>query len=106
MEAPPSGSKLSEGGVSYLEGLLPSSTDEMSAQGNSPKTVWIECLVAANIRYRVADMAKMLKVSQTQAQRLVDLTKDGAGMEAIDDAMDLLGLAFVLPTEVRHAELF
>ncbi len=54
-----------------------------------------------NNRYRVADMARMLEVSQTQAQRLVDLTKDGASMEALDDAMDLLGMAFTLTTEKK-----
>ena len=54
-----------------------------------------------NNRYRVADMARMLEVSQTQAQRLVDLTKDGASMEALDDAMDLLGMAFPLTTEKK-----
>lgn len=54
-----------------------------------------------NNRYRVADMARMLKVSQTQAQRLVDLTKDGASMEALDDAFDMLGMAFTLTTEKK-----
>lgn len=54
-----------------------------------------------NNRYRVADIARMLGVSQTQAQRLVDMTKDGASMEALDDAMDLLGMAFNLTTEEK-----
>ena len=69
-----------------------------------------------NNRYRVADMApmpnvsptpqkgeeaRMLNVSQTQAQRLVDLTKDGASMEALDDAFDMLGMAFTLTTEKK-----
>lgn len=52
-----------------------------------------------NNRYGLADLARLLDVKQTQAQRLVDLTKDGASMEVIDDALDALGIAFTLTIE-------
>lgn len=54
-----------------------------------------------NNRYRLADLARLLDVTQTQAQRLVDLSKDGASMEAIDDALDVLGMAFTLTIEKK-----
>lgn len=47
-------------------------------------------------RYRVADLARALGVSQTQAQRYVDVTKDRASVEAIEDAADALGMSFDL----------
>lgn len=45
---------------------------------------------------RVADLAKALGVSAPQAQRYVDLSKDGASIEAIENAFYKLGMHFDL----------
>ena len=47
-------------------------------------------------RWRLADLSRMLGVSQAQAQRLVDLDRDLASMEAIEEALELLGASFLL----------
>lgn len=47
-------------------------------------------------RYRLTDIAKMLDISVAQAQRYVDLSKDGASLRAIEDALDALGKSFEL----------
>jgi len=47
-------------------------------------------------RWRLSELSKMLGVTQTQAQRLVDLDKDLASIEAIEEALDKLGAAFNL----------
>ena len=52
-------------------------------------------------RYRVADVAKMFGVTQTQAQRYVDLTKDKASMETLDSVMYALGMQFTLTASKR-----
>ena len=45
-------------------------------------------------RYRLSDISKLLDISPAQTQRLVDLSKDGASMEAIEDVLYKLGLYF------------
>ena len=47
-------------------------------------------------RWRLSDLARLLGVTQTQAQRLVDLDRDLASMEAIEDAFRAIGGAFSL----------
>ncbi|MCG5031466.1 hypothetical protein MAF45_08435 [Mesosutterella sp. OilRF-GAM-744-9] len=47
-------------------------------------------------RWRLSELAKMLGVSQTQAQRLVDLDRDLASMEAIEAALEKLDASFRL----------
>lgn len=46
--------------------------------------------------YRVSDVAKKLSISQTQAQRYVDLTKDRASMDAVEEAMEAFGIALTV----------
>ena len=50
-------------------------------------------------RYRVADIARMNNITQTQAQRYVDLSKDKASIEAIEEAMSKLGFRLSLTLE-------
>ena len=50
-------------------------------------------------RYRVADIARMNNITQTQAQRYVDLSKDKASIEAIEEAMSKLGFRLLLTLE-------
>ncbi len=45
------------------------------------------------------DLAAMLEVSASQAQRLVDLTKKGASIEAIEDVLNTLGKGLIATTE-------
>ncbi|BBF23865.1 antitoxin HicB [Sutterella megalosphaeroides] len=52
-------------------------------------------------RYRLSDLSRLLNISATQVQRFVDLSKDGASMEAIDDALDVLGAHFTLTLQKR-----
>ena len=47
-------------------------------------------------RWRLADIARKLGVAQAQAQRLVDLDRDLASMEAIEEALDAMGAEFTL----------
>lgn len=47
-------------------------------------------------RYRVTDLAKKLNVQPIRAQSLVDMTKDGASMEAIENGLEALGMSFTL----------
>jgi len=47
-------------------------------------------------RWRLSDLARLLGVTQTQAQRLVNLDRDLASMEAIEDAFRAIGGAFSL----------
>lgn len=56
-------------------------------------------------RYRVADIARLLSISQTQAQRYVDVTKDRASVEAIEDAADALGMSFDLMMRSRPSSV-
>lgn len=46
--------------------------------------------------YRVSDVAKKLSISQTQAQRYVDLTKDRASMDAVEETMEAFGIALTV----------
>ena len=45
-------------------------------------------------RYRLSGISKLLDISPAQTQRLVDLSKDGASMEAIEEALCKLGMHF------------
>lgn len=47
-------------------------------------------------RWRLSELARLMKISQTQAQRLVDLDRDLASMEAIEEALSLIGAEFRL----------
>ena len=47
-------------------------------------------------RWRLADIARELHIAQAQAQRLVDLDRDLASMEAIEQALDVMGAEFTL----------
>ena len=47
-------------------------------------------------RYRVADLARLLKISHPQAQRLVDFDREGASLDAIEDALFAIGAYFEL----------
>lgn len=48
---------------------------------------------------KVSDLAQKLEVKPTQAQRLVDLSKDRASMEALENALAFLGYSFTLHTD-------
>lgn len=49
--------------------------------------------------YKLADVARKLNISQTQVQRLVDLSKDRASFEAIEDTLVAYGAQFTLTVE-------
>ena len=76
---------------------LPSSTEGtpyyMPARVQAKILLWN---YMAENRYRVSDLAKKLGVSQTMAQRYVDLSKDRASIDAIEDALKAFGLGFTL----------
>ncbi len=71
-----------------------------STGGDSDVPVYVPARVQAKILLwntlcekglKLADLARMMKISQAQAQRYVDLTKDKASMEAIEEALSALG---------------
>ena len=47
-------------------------------------------------RWRIADLAKELAITQSQAQRLVDFDRDLASMESIEEAFMAIGGSFSL----------
>lgn len=49
--------------------------------------------------YRLSDISEMLGTKPAQTQRFVDLSKDGASMEAIEEVLFKLGLQFTVLAE-------
>ncbi len=47
----------------------------------------------------LAEVSRQLDLQQTQVQRLVDISKDGASIDAIEAALEKLGGAFTLTQE-------
>ena len=47
-------------------------------------------------RYRLSDIARLVKISQTQAQRFVDFDREGASLDAIEEALFSIGAYFEL----------
>ncbi|MBQ9240810.1 MAG: hypothetical protein IJ164_05675 [Duodenibacillus sp.] len=42
-------------------------------------------------RYRISDVARILSMPASQVQRMVDVDKDGASVDAIEKALNAIG---------------
>lgn len=52
---------------------------------------------------RIADVARKLEISHTEASRLVDLTRDSASVDNVEAAAEKLGAHFTLTAETLPA---